>query len=285
MSLQVQRHGQDISEHRTMRQMVVEKVRQAITQGHLTPGQKLVYSDLARGINVSVTPVREAMKTLEALGLVTIRPYRTAYVSYLTADEIQQIYALRKLLEGLATRSAAERIGQEELSHLHQVHEARNREINVLNSNADDAVRSSCIVSLQRLHDEFHMSLYEASGNKYLSHLIGLLRSHLSTYFPVIDRYSINRVNAAHREHLNILTACEQKNPELAEALMQEHLAQTVPVLLEHIKTSPSQGDAAGGREGEHKTGTTVDTVLHRNTEYPVRDDIEGIHLWREQNK
>lgn len=284
MSLQMQRHEQEIYEHRTMRQIVVEKLRQAITQGHLTPGQKLVYSDIAKEINVSVTPVREAMKTLEALGLVTIRPYRTAYVSYLTADEIQQIYALRKLLEGWATRLAAERISQEELSYLRGILEARNREINVLNSSDDDAVRSNCIVSLQRLHDEFHMSLYAASGNKYINHLIGLLRGHLSTYFPVIERYAINRVYEAQRQHFGILTACEQRNPELAEALMQEHLAQTVPVLLEHIKVNSSQGDDAGGREGENKIGATVDAVLYQNTEHPVRD-IEGIRLWRDQNK
>lgn len=263
MSLQVP-PIRDVSEHRTMRQMVVEKVRQAITQGRLTPGQKLVYADLAREINVSVTPVREAMKTLEALGLVTIRPYRTAYVSYLTADEIQQIYALRKLLEGLATRSAAERTSQEELSHLRRVLETQDEEINVLTSSNDDTARSNAVVSLQRLHDEFHMSLYAASGDKYLCHLIGLLRSHLSTYFPVINRYSISRVNEARREHFNILTACEQRNPELAESLMQKHLAQTVPVLLEHIKTNPYQGDAAGNREDEGKVGDIVDAVLYQ---------------------
>ena len=264
MALQVHPH-RDASEHRTMRQMVVEKVRQAITQGHLTPGQKLVYSDLAREINVSVTPVREAMKTLEALGLVTIRPYRTAYVSYLTADEIKQIYVLRKLLEGLATRSAAERTSREELSRLRRVLETQDREINVLTSSSDDTARSKSIVSLARLHDEFHMSLYAVSGDKYLCHLIGLLRSHLSTYFPVINRYSISRVNEAHREHLNILTACEQRNPELAESLMQKHLAQTVAVLLEHIKTNPSPGDAAGSREDERKVSDIVDTVGYQN--------------------
>jgi DNA-binding GntR family transcriptional regulator len=220
-----------------MRQMVVEKVRQAITQGRLTPGQKLVYSDLAKEINVSVTPVREAMKTLEALGLVTIRPYRTAYVSYLTADEIQQIYALRKLLEGLATRLAAECTSQEELSRLRRVLETKSREINVLTSSNDDTVRSNTIVSLQRLHDEFHMSLYAASGDKYL-------------------------------------TACEQRNPELAESLMQKHLAQTVAVLLEHIKTSPSQGDAAGNREDEHNVNDIMDTAVYQNPEDLIMNNI-----------
>ncbi len=264
MSIQVNRLGQDIAEHRTMRQIVVEKVRQAITQGHLTPGQKLVYSDLAKEINVSVTPVREAMKTLEALGLVTIRPYRTAYVSYLTADEIHQIYALRKMLEGLATKLAAEYITQEELIHLHRVHEARNGEIKVLNSNADDAVRSNSIVSLQRLHDEFHMSLYAASDNKYLSYLIGLLRSQLSTYFPVIDRYAVSRVNEAQRQHFEILNACEERKPELAESLMQEHLGQTVPVLLEHIKRSSPQS--------ERKVNAIEDSMLPENTGHPVRN-------------
>jgi len=244
-----------------MRQVVVEKVRQAITQGRLTPGQKLVYSDLAREINVSVTPVREAMKTLEALGLVTIRPYRTAYVSYLTADEIKQIYALRKLLEGLATRSAAERASQEELAHLRRVIEAKGREISVLTASNDDTVRSNIIVSLQRLHDEFHMGLYAASGDKYLCHLIGLLRSHLSTYFPVINRYSISRVNEAHREHLDILIACEQKKPELAERLMQEHLSRTVAVLFEHIKSEPSRYDTAGDGADEDNGSNVMDTI------------------------
>ncbi|MEE8318923.1 MAG: GntR family transcriptional regulator [Dehalococcoidales bacterium] len=260
MSLQALPH-RDSSEHRTMRQVVVEKVRQGITQGRLTPGQKLVYSDLAREINVSVTPVREAMKTLEALGLVTIQPYRTAYVSYLTADEIEQIYVLRKLLEGLATRSAAEHTSREELSRLRRVLETKDREINIMTGSDDDTVKSNAIVSLQRLHDEFHMSLYAASGDKYLCHLIGLLRSQLSTYFPVINRYSISRVNEARLEHFNILVACEQRNPDLAESLMQEHLAQTVAVLLEHIKSNPSQGDAAGNREGEGKISDIVDTV------------------------
>ncbi|MEE8420309.1 MAG: GntR family transcriptional regulator [Dehalococcoidales bacterium] len=251
----------DVSEHRTMRQVVVEKVRQGITQGRLTPGQKLVYSDLAREINVSVTPVREAMKTLEALGLVTIRPYRTAYVSYLTADEIEQIYVLRKLLEGLATRAAAERTSREELSHLRRVVEAKGREISVLTASDDDTVRSNIIVSLQRLHDEFHMGLYAASGDKYLCHLIGLLRSQLSTYFPVINRYSISRVNEAHREHLDILIACEQRNPALAERLMQEHLSRTVAVLLEHIKSNPPQSDVAGNEADEGNGGDIADTV------------------------
>ncbi len=264
MSLQVLPH-RDVSEHRTMRQVVVEKVRQGITQGRLTPGQKLVYSDLAREINVSVTPIREAMKTLEALGLVTIRPYRTAYVSYLTGDEIEQIYVLRKLLEGLATRAAAERTSREELSRLRRVLETKDREINVMTSSNDDTVRSNSIVSLQRLHDEFHMSLYAASGDKYLCHLIGLLRSQLSTYFPIINRYSISRVNEARREHLNILIACEQRNPDLAESLMQKHLAQTVAVLLEHIKSNPSQGDAAGDRKDESKVSDIVDAVLYQN--------------------
>lgn len=222
--------------YRTRREIVIDKLREAILKGHLTPGRKLVYADLARDLNVSVTPVREAMKTLEAQGLVTIRPYRTAYVSYLTADEIQQIYALRKLLEGLATRSAAEYASHEELSHLRRVLEAMNQEINVLASSTDDVVRSNHIVSVQCLHDEFHMCLYAASGNKYLCHLIGLLRSYLSTYFPVINRYVMSRVDEAQQEHRGILSACENRKAELAEQLMKDHLAHTISVLVEYIE-------------------------------------------------
>jgi DNA-binding GntR family transcriptional regulator len=253
----------DISEHRTMRQIVVDKLRQAISTGHLIPGQKLVYSDIAKELNVSVTPIREAMKTLEALGLVTIRPYRTTYISCLTTDEIQQIYELRKLLEGWATRLAAKHISQEELSYLHGIMKARDKEISILSSSDDDTLRSNSIVSLQHLHDQFHMSLYEASGNKYISQLIGLLRGHLSNYFPIIERYSIKRIHEAQRQHYEILTACEHRNPELAEGLMQEHLAKTVSVLLEHIEANIPHENDPGNKKREHAINTTADSV-HR---------------------
>ncbi len=248
MSSQLRYRPQDTQEHRTIQQSVAHRLQEAITQGHLVPGHKLVYSEIADEMNVSVTPVREAMKALEALGLVTIRPHRTAFVSYLTEDQVKQLYALRTLLEGLATQYAVERITPDELSHLKDVYGELNRVVEVLNGNASDPVRTECIVSLQRLHNDFHSSLYSPCGNQYLLQMTELLRRQVATYFPVINRYSIKRVNKSHRQHFDILTAYEQEKPRVAAGLMRTHLQETVPWIIEHIRTDYPHAEVVGSK-------------------------------------
>jgi DNA-binding GntR family transcriptional regulator len=248
--------SQETLEHRTIEQMVVQRLRDAITQGRLVPGQKLVYADIAEQMNVSVTPVREAVKTLEALGLVTIRPHRTAIVSSLTEDQVQQLYALRLLLEGWATERTVTSMSPEDISHLKNVYEEMDRVVEVLNRNVNDVVRTEAIVSLQHLHTDFHSSIYAHSGNEYLDQAIRVLRSQVATYWPVINRYSIERVNISHRQHFDILCACEQKNPAEASQLMQKHLQGTVPWIIEHIRTVNTQSG-----EGQRRGKLDLDTV------------------------
>ena len=248
MSIRSRYWSQDTHEHRTIEQAVVQRLQEAITQGHLVPGDKLVYSEIAEELNVSATPVREAVKTLEALGLVTIRPHRTAFVSYLTEDQVEQLYALRTLLEGLATERTVERITPDDISHLKNVYGEMDRIVEVLKGDANDVVRSEGIVSLQRLHNDFHTSLYSRCGNQYLDQTIGLLRSQVATYWPVINRYSIERVNMSHRQHFGILTACEQEKPLVAAELVRSHLQETVPWIVEHIRKGHPQAGVAGSR-------------------------------------
>lgn len=219
----------------------------AINDGRVTPGEKLVYADIARELNVSVTPVREAMKTLEGLGLVTVQPHRTAFVSYLTEDQIKELYELRILLEGMATKLAVGKMTESELGHLKRVYREHVKVIAALNSATTDDVRSRNVVALQRVHDEFHVSIYTSSRNRYLVQMIEMLRSQVTTYFPVINRYNIKRVNKSHQQHLAILTACEEREATVAASLMRRHLEQTLPVLLNHIRTHyPSTGGTTG---------------------------------------
>jgi len=250
--------AQETFEHRTIEQMVVQRLQESITQGRLVPGQKLVYADIAEQMNVSVTPVREAVKTLEALGLVTIRPHRTAIVSYLTEDQVQQLYALRLLLEGWATERTVENMEAEDVSHLKNVYEEMDRVVEVLNRNVNDVVRTEAIVSLQHLHNEFHSCIYSRSGNEYLDQAIRVLRSQVATYWPVINRYSIERVNMSHRQHFDIFCACEQRKPAEASELMKRHLQGTVPWIIEHIRAVHREG-GEGRRRGKVGVGTIAE--------------------------
>jgi DNA-binding GntR family transcriptional regulator len=176
MSKESQFHPDGALESRTIQQRVTERLAEAIAKGYLTPGHRLVYSEIADEMHVSITPVREAMKGLEARGLVTIRPRRAAFVSYLTADEVGQLYQVRTLVEGLATQLGVERITRRQLAHMRKVYEGLDRVIAALNSaSIDEADRSELIVSLQSLHDEFHNGLYASCGNKYLLQVIALV--------------------------------------------------------------------------------------------------------------
>ena len=243
-------------EHRTIQQTVVQVLHDAITQGYLIPGQKLVYSEIAEQLNVSVTPVREAVKTLEAMGMVTIHPHRTAFVSYLTGEQLEQLYVLRTLLEGMATRYAVDRISPEGLAHLNHVYEELDRVIGVLNGDTNEVTRSEAIVSLRRLHDEFHVSLYAPCGNQYLLQMIDLLRGQVAIYWPVINRYDIARVNKSHFQHSEILDAYKEKKPGMAARLLRSHLEETVPWIVEHIRTNHPRGS------GEGNLGKVKDGIL-----------------------
>jgi DNA-binding GntR family transcriptional regulator len=247
MSVPPRYNAQEFPQHLTIEQSVVQRLQEAITQGRLVPGQKLVYADIAEQMNVSVTPVREAVKTLQALGLVTIRPHRTAFVSSLTEEQVQQLYSLRLLLEGLAVERTVEDMTADDVSHLKNVYEEMDRVVEVLNRDVNDVVRTEAIVSLQHLHNDFHSSLYSRSGNQYLDQVIKVLRSQVATYWPVINRYSIERVNMSHRQHFAILTASEQRKPAEASKLMRSHLEGTVPWIIEHIR-------AVNTEAGEGKT-------------------------------
>ena len=91
---------------RTVKDTLVEILRDEIIQGHLAPGQHLRLEEIAPRFDVSTTPVREALRELEVEGLVTIFPHRGAIVTKLSVEELQDIYDIRVTLEEMATRFA-----------------------------------------------------------------------------------------------------------------------------------------------------------------------------------
>src|SRR2546429_5837984 len=97
-----------------------ELIRQAILDGRLEPGSRLKEEELARELGISRTPVREALLVLQAEDLVVATPNRGATVRVHDAKDLQEQYELRALLEGLATRRAAERITKDEVELLRE---------------------------------------------------------------------------------------------------------------------------------------------------------------------
>ena len=106
----------------TLRQQIVQEVRQAILNGTLHPGERLVERNLAASLGTSLTAAREAMIQLESEGLITKRPNSTTHVTQLSPEEISQIFAVRRVLEEFAFVEAARHGTAQENSKLEQIH-------------------------------------------------------------------------------------------------------------------------------------------------------------------
>jgi DNA-binding GntR family transcriptional regulator len=101
-----------------LRHEVLEALRASIVNGRLAPGARLIERELIGMMGVSRTVIREALRQLEAEGLVDVVPNRGAIVRELTVDEARDLYAIRALLEGLAARMFVEKAGAEEIAAL-----------------------------------------------------------------------------------------------------------------------------------------------------------------------
>lgn len=114
----------------SLREQVADKIRMGIGAGHFAPGQRLVERELCELLGVSRTSVREALRQLEAEGLITVLPHRGPIVSTIGADEAKQLYELRALLEGYVGQRCAETASPELKRALSEAVDAFERSVN-----------------------------------------------------------------------------------------------------------------------------------------------------------
>src|SRR6266536_2878250 len=147
--------------HRMMGEAGLEELRGAIILGELTAGTPLRLEDLARSLGMSISPIREAVRQLEALGLAEHVPHHGAKVVALDVDDLRQLFEVRLALETLAVRGAAKRFEDDDAArarvHLDAYAEAR---------------RAGDVREALRAHTAFHFTLYEAARSQWLVRLI-----------------------------------------------------------------------------------------------------------------
>ncbi len=213
-----------LDNYKPLREIVFEHLREAIISGKLRPGERLMEMQLAEEMGVSRTPVREAIRKLELEGLVIMVPRRGAYVSDLTIKDVAETYEIRSALESLAAGLAAERITANEGEELERilVQIGQCIENNDLNRSLE-------------LDEQFHNVLYQASKNDRLVQIINNLRESIQR-FRAITMGTPGRLEAVFNEHMKIVEAISDRNPELAELLAQEHIENAENALLEWKK-------------------------------------------------
>ncbi len=196
-----------------MAEAALERLREAIIHGDLTPGAPLRLEDVARSLGMSISPIREAVRQLEALGLAEHVPHHGAKVMALDVEELRELFSVRLALETLALRRAADLFADAD-------EEAARGHLEEL----DAARRAGDVRASVRAHSAFHFALYEAARSAWLLRLIRPAWDSCERYRPVLLGEK-GDLQTQHR-HLDdeLLDACVAHDPDRAAAAFRAHL-------------------------------------------------------------
>ena len=202
------------SARQTAHEYVRDVLRRAILNGELDSGSRLVQAELAATLDVSTTPVREALRDLASEGLIRFDPHRGAVVAEFNPDELRDIYEIRQILEPFAMRLAVPALGEKSIEVLRKLHERML-----------DETLSASFIDLNRT---FHMAIYEAAASPRLINIIRSLEDAAVRYIGASLKTVPGLRDTANHDHSAILAAIEAKDVEAAVAAVHRHL--TLPL-------------------------------------------------------
>jgi DNA-binding GntR family transcriptional regulator len=205
--------------HRTVDREVYAQLRQAILHGRLPPGAWLRQEELASSFGVSRMPIRDALRSLGAEGLVELLPHRGFRVAQLSGEELEELYATRMGLEGLAARLAAARMTPAVLERMADVLEQ-----------LEPLCRSNDLEAYLLAEAEYHHTCYSASGREQLCRNVADLRERAARYLRVVFT-SPARLEESLEHQRRLFDACESRDGPAAEQALQQALRWT----LQHI--------------------------------------------------
>jgi DNA-binding GntR family transcriptional regulator len=199
--------------HRTMAEYALEQLRESIILGELSAGTPLRLDELARSLGMSISPIREAVRQLEALGLAKHVPHQGARVLDFDINELRDLFQVRLALESLAVRRAAERFSDEGAARARS-HLAR----------FDDSRRAGDVRQTLRAHSDFHFTLYEASQSQWLVALIRPPWVRSERYRPALLASAGNPQDTHRGLDQQLLEACIAHDPAAAADVLYKHL-------------------------------------------------------------
>jgi DNA-binding GntR family transcriptional regulator len=197
----------------TAHQLALDTLRRSILTGRIPNGTRLVQADIAEQLQVSTTPVREALRDLATEGLIRLDAHRGAVVKTLTADEASEIYHLRRLLEPEAMRLAVERITDEELDAAARIQERADAE--------DD---TAAWIELNR---QFHRIFVDAARSPRLAGILHTLFDAATMYIAATLLDGSERRVEDNAEHHRLLDAVRRRDPQAAIDVMLAHMDHT----------------------------------------------------------
>ncbi len=204
-------------QRRTAHEFVRDTLRRAILSGALAGGTRLVQADIAAQLNVSTTPVREALRDLASDGLIRFDPHRGGIVNTIDADEFLEIYEIRKRLEPYAVRRAAERISAKELEAAAAL--------------AAEMERETDPGAWTELNWRFHGLLVLAARSPRLLAVVKSTQDAAALYVARSVQETPSRIKQGNAEHRALLEAMRRRDGDAVEGILFDHLENTLGAL------------------------------------------------------
>lgn len=226
-----------LADHQSLRERIVARLRAAIVAGDLPPKTRLMEPELAKRLSVSRTPLREAIRQLEAEGLLATIPRVGAFVTEVTPRDIEDTYAIRAVLEGLAARQAAENPDPAKAILFRTIL-------------AELAKKTADYREYHEAAGRFHDVVFVVSGNQRLQALYHAL-THQVARLRTLSLAVSKRPEVSLREHRRIAAAILRgKGPE-AERLMRSHIEGALAVLRRRVRPRGDGRNPGAGTAGE----------------------------------
>ena len=208
-------------------------LRHGIIHGELALGSRMRADELAKHLGMSRTPIREALRKLEAEELIVVGPRNVLVVQELSQSELVETYYIREALEGMAARLTAENISQFELSNLRHVI-----------SSMTQAVENNDLDTLRELTGEFQILVFEASRNQRLLRMLKELHDRIRR-FRISTTYLDGRSAEIFQEFQNLFTAIENRDPDEAERCARQHRRRTLELRMKMYRDNARDRDNA----------------------------------------
>jgi|SRR5699024_8265978 len=214
---------------KNLNDQVFQTLKEMILQGNLKPGEKIIEVELTKTLNVSRTPIRDALRRLEREGLVILPPSRGAQITKLSKKTIKNLYECRAALEGLAVRQAIEHI---DVAQMELIEES----ILLAEYYYSKGDMEKTVIKNTYFHEQF----IEMSNNKPLIQMMENIRTQ-------ILRYRILTSTVGFRdnfiiEHKEILEAVKNKEKDTAEKIIKKHILDDLQNFLQGVQNSYIDG-------------------------------------------
>jgi DNA-binding GntR family transcriptional regulator len=213
-----------------------------IVSGRIEFGAQLRPDAIAEQLDISTTPVREALHRMESDGLIVKLPYRGWFVREFTEQEVRELYEMRAVLESFSVARACERITDEELEWLRE-HQAV----------GEAALRAGDMEAYRIYNRDLHAAFMEAARNAYLSSAMGQLTLQSQMLMAKTIRL-VGRPSRAIEEHRDLIELISNRKEKEAQALMERHILSALEDIL-RFGILKSAGDLGMADDDLKKSG------------------------------